>query len=82
MEFLEHNELELAFDCLAELGDDLDLPLSFWRSLDRAARETRLYSDALHNPPLTGRRPLPPTHCRCLRAGVTRQLGEPSRSQH
>ncbi|QER87676.1 MafI family immunity protein [Streptomyces tendae] len=53
LEFLEHNELGLAFDCLVDLGDDLDLPLSFWQHLDRAAREMRLYSDALHRPHLT-----------------------------
>ncbi|MFJ9552121.1 MafI family immunity protein [Streptomyces erythrochromogenes] len=53
LEFLEYNELELAFDCLAELGDALDLPLSFWEHLDRAAREMGLYSDALHKPHLT-----------------------------
>lgn len=52
-EFLEHNELGLAFDCLVDLGDDLDLPLVFWRHLDRAAREMRLYSDALRTPHLT-----------------------------
>ncbi|MFC9588194.1 MafI family immunity protein [Streptomyces yangpuensis] len=53
LELLEHNELELAFECLADLGDHLDLPLSFWQHLDRAAREMRLYSDALHTPHLT-----------------------------
>ncbi|MEV8204263.1 MafI family immunity protein [Streptomyces sp. NPDC079189] len=53
LEFLEHNELGFAFDCLVDLGDDLDLPLSFWQHLDRAAREMRLYSDALHTPHLT-----------------------------
>ncbi|MFD6293832.1 MafI family immunity protein [Streptomyces sp. NPDC060235] len=53
LEFLEHNELGLAFDCLIDLGDDLDLPLTFWQHLDRAAREMRLYSDALHKPHLT-----------------------------
>ncbi|MEU1806377.1 MafI family immunity protein [Streptomyces sp. NPDC019937] len=53
LEFLEHNELELAFDCLVDLGDDLHLPLTFWQHLDRAAREMRLYSDALHKPHLT-----------------------------
>ncbi|MEV5204301.1 MafI family immunity protein [Streptomyces sp. NPDC053720] len=41
LEFLEHNELGLAFDCLVDLGDDLGPPLSFWRHLDRAAREMR-----------------------------------------
>ncbi|MFD8647959.1 MafI family immunity protein [Streptomyces sp. RLB3-17] len=53
LEFLEHNELGLAFDCLVDLGGDLDLPLAFWQHLDRAAREMRLYSDALHTPHLT-----------------------------
>ncbi|MET7505972.1 MafI family immunity protein [Streptomyces albidoflavus] len=53
LEFLEHNELGLAFDCLVDLGDDLVLPLAFWEHLDRAAREMRLYSDALHKPYLT-----------------------------
>ncbi|MFF4215422.1 MafI family immunity protein [Streptomyces nondiastaticus] len=52
-EFLEHNELGLAFDCLVDLGDALDLPLTFWQHLDRAAREMRLYSDALRKPHLT-----------------------------
>ncbi|WP_329302310.1 MafI family immunity protein [Streptomyces sp. NBC_00659] len=53
LEFLEHNELGLAFDCLVDLGGDLELPLAFWQHLDRAAREMRLYSDALHTPHLT-----------------------------
>ncbi|MEV7595771.1 MafI family immunity protein [Kitasatospora sp. NPDC089797] len=53
LEFLQHNELGLAFDCLVDLGDDLELPLAFWQRLDRAAREMRLYSDALHKPHLT-----------------------------
>ena len=53
LEFLEHNELGLAFDCLVDLGDDLDLPLTYWDNLDQAAREMRLYSDALHKPYLT-----------------------------
>lgn len=53
LEFLEHNELGPAFDCLVDLGDDLDLPLAFWEHLDQAAREMRLYSDALHKPHLT-----------------------------
>jgi hypothetical protein len=43
----------LAFDCLVDLGDDLDLPLTFWQHLDRAAREMWLYSAALHTPHLT-----------------------------
>ncbi|GAA0977568.1 MafI family immunity protein [Nocardiopsis tropica] len=53
LEFLEHDELGLAFDCIVDLGDDLDLPLVFWECLDRAAREMRLYSEALHKPYLT-----------------------------
>ncbi|MEU2578729.1 MafI family immunity protein [Streptomyces anulatus] len=53
LEFLEHTELGLAFDCLVDVGDDLDLPLAFWQHLDRAAREMWLYSDALHRPHLT-----------------------------
>ncbi|MEV6979408.1 MafI family immunity protein [Kitasatospora sp. NPDC093806] len=53
LEFLQHNELELAFDCLVDIGDALDLPLAFWQHLDRAAREMRLYSDALHKSHLT-----------------------------
>lgn len=53
LEFLEHNELGLAFDCLVDIGGGLDLPLGFWQDLDRAAREMRLYSDALHHPRLT-----------------------------
>jgi hypothetical protein len=53
LKFLEHNELGLAFDCLVDLGDDLDLPLTFWNHLDQAAREMRLYTDALHKPHLT-----------------------------
>lgn len=53
LEFLQHNELGLAFDCLIDLGDDIDLPLSFWQHLDRAARGMHLYSEALHKPHLT-----------------------------
>ncbi|MFE3194934.1 MafI family immunity protein [Nocardia sp. NPDC059240] len=43
-EYLEHNELGLAFDCLVHLGDDLELARSYWQHLDRAAHEMRLYS--------------------------------------
>ncbi|MFF2629300.1 MafI family immunity protein [Kitasatospora griseola] len=53
LDFLEHNELGLAFDCLVDLGDDHDAPLAFWQDLDRAAREMRLCGDALHKPHLT-----------------------------
>ncbi|WP_326817595.1 MULTISPECIES: hypothetical protein [unclassified Streptomyces] len=45
--------MELAFDCMVDLGDDLDLSLTFWRHLDRAAHEMRLYGEALHKPHLT-----------------------------
>ncbi|GHF56658.1 hypothetical protein GCM10010218_42500 [Streptomyces mashuensis] len=41
-EFLAHNELGLALDCLVDLGDDLDLPPAFWQHLDRAAHEMGL----------------------------------------
>ncbi|MFG3397069.1 MafI family immunity protein [Streptomyces parvus] len=50
LEFLEHNELGLAFDCLVHLADDLGLPLDFWQHMDRAACEMRLYSDEPHMP--------------------------------
>lgn len=50
MDFLEHNELGLAFDCMVHLADDLGLPLGFWQHMDRAAREMRLYSDEPHMP--------------------------------
>ncbi|MFI7002360.1 MafI family immunity protein [Nocardia sp. NPDC050175] len=43
-EFLEHNELGLAFDYLVYLGHDLDVPQSYWQHLDHAAHEMRLYS--------------------------------------
>ncbi|WP_431329740.1 MafI family immunity protein [Streptomyces sp. IPPR8] len=50
LSLLEHNELGLAFDCLVDLGDDLDLPLSFWQHLDRAAREMRLFRRVTEEP--------------------------------
>jgi hypothetical protein len=53
LEFLEHNELGLAFDYLVDVADDLDLPLAFWEHLDHAAREMGLYSGALHQSHLT-----------------------------
>lgn len=52
-EYLDHNELELAFDCLVDIGGERHLPLSFWQDLDRAAREMRLYTAALGAPHLT-----------------------------
>ncbi|WUO85558.1 hypothetical protein OG436_39625 (plasmid) [Streptomyces caniferus] len=67
LEFLQHNELGLAFDCLVDRDGDLAPPLSLWQHLDRAAREMRLYNDALKEPP-HGRRPLPPSSRRRVRA--------------
>lgn len=52
-EWLDHNELGLAFDDLVDLGHDRELPLAFWQYLDKAAREMNLYSAALHKPHLT-----------------------------
>ncbi|GAA3075147.1 hypothetical protein [Streptomyces glomeratus] len=52
-ESLDHNELELAFDDLVDLGHDRELPLAFWQHLDMAAREMNLYSAALDKPHLT-----------------------------
>lgn len=43
-EYLEHNELGLAFDSLVHLGHNLDVPHSYWQHLNRAAHEMRLYS--------------------------------------
>ncbi|MFB8282662.1 MafI family immunity protein [Nocardia colli] len=43
-EYLAHNELGLAFDCLVDLGHSLELPLAYWQHLDRAACEMQLYS--------------------------------------
>lgn len=52
-DYLSHNELGCAFECLVELGHDRDLPLPFWASLDRAAREMNLHTAGLHMPHLT-----------------------------
>ncbi|MFD4610518.1 MafI family immunity protein [Streptomyces sp. NPDC058440] len=52
-EWLDHNELELAFDDLVDLGHERELPLCFWQHLDEAAREMNLYSAALDKPHLT-----------------------------
>jgi hypothetical protein len=41
-EWLDHNELGLAFDDLVDLGHDRELPLTFWQHLDMAAREMNL----------------------------------------
>ncbi len=52
-EFLNQNELGLAFDCLVDIGYDLELPLIFWQRLDLAAKEMQLYSQTLRTPHLT-----------------------------
>jgi hypothetical protein len=58
-EWLDHNELGLAFDTLVHLALDaaedldVDLPVDFWEALDRAAHEMNLYADALRRPHLT-----------------------------
>lgn len=43
-EYLEHNELGLAFDALVHIGDRREVPFGFWQHLDRAAQEMRLHS--------------------------------------
>ena len=45
LEFLEHNEFELAWDALAELGNR-NGGRSFWSQLARAAREMQLADKA------------------------------------
>ncbi|MET4641460.1 CBS-domain-containing membrane protein [Streptomyces atratus] len=81
LQFLEHDELELAFDCMVDLGDDLDLSLTFWQHLDRAAREMRLYSEARHKPHLTAA-----DLCRRQVAAASEREqpapGGPTRSEH
>ncbi|MEV5149885.1 MafI family immunity protein [Streptomyces sp. NPDC052727] len=52
-DWLDHNELGLAFDDLVDLGHDHELPLTFWQHLDKAAREMNLYSSVLDKPHLT-----------------------------
>jgi hypothetical protein len=42
---LTHYQLPRAFEVLVELADGLELPV-FWRELDGAARELRLYTSA------------------------------------
>lgn len=44
-DFIEHNELGLAFDCLVEIGDEVNARAEFWRALDGAAREMGLYEE-------------------------------------
>lgn len=41
-EFMEHNELELAFDILEELGHLTSAGGGFWRDLERAAEHMGL----------------------------------------
>ncbi|WP_174567246.1 hypothetical protein [Nocardia yamanashiensis] len=47
-EYLEHNELGLAFDVVVHIGDRREVPFSFWQHLDRAARQMGLYSSDSH----------------------------------
>ncbi|MET9586114.1 MafI family immunity protein [Streptomyces sp. NPDC006539] len=81
LQFLEHNELELAFDCMVDLGDDLDLSLTFWQHLDRAAREMRLYSKARHKPHLTAA-DLCRRHVAAASEREQPAPGGPTRSEH
>lgn len=41
-EFIEHNELELAFDILEETGHLTSAPGGFWKDLERAAENMGL----------------------------------------
>jgi hypothetical protein len=52
-DFLSHNELELAFDELVEIGDEREFPHEFWEILDSVARGMRLYSASMNVPHLT-----------------------------
>ena len=45
-EFLSHNELELAWDCLAEVGARQDASADFWSMLADAARRMELSEKA------------------------------------
>jgi hypothetical protein len=40
-EFLDHNELGLAMEMLAEAGTDCDVPTGFWKDLADAATEMK-----------------------------------------
>ncbi|WP_409463251.1 MafI family immunity protein [Amycolatopsis sp. GA6-003] len=44
-DFIEHNELGLAFECLVEIGDEVNARLAFWRALDEAARGMGMYEE-------------------------------------
>lgn len=54
-EFLEHNEFRLAFDAAVDAAkaEKAAAPLAFWKCLDKAAREMRLYSLMLDSPHVT-----------------------------
>jgi hypothetical protein len=41
-EFLEHNELELAWDALAQVAEQLAAPPSIWQKMERAAKLMQL----------------------------------------
>lgn len=45
-ELLGHNELELAWDALAEVADDVGAPEVCWRKMAEAARLMRLQTKA------------------------------------
>ena len=49
LHFLDHNELELAWDTLAEMGE-LGGGRSFWNQLAQAAQEMRLSAVWQHHP--------------------------------
>jgi hypothetical protein len=45
-EFLDHNELELAMETLAECGEDRSAPRAFWSALADAANEMQMLNQA------------------------------------
>lgn len=70
-EWLEHNELELAYDELKGIGDDILLPRQFWEALKNAAISMELPKQldivcatcgkvlAIHNPQTDSHHPTP-----------------------
>lgn len=58
-EFLEHNELELAWDALAAIAEPIDAPPAFWRRLACAAGLMRL----LHKEEQAAQRAIPRVPC-------------------
>lgn len=45
-EFLEHNELELAWDTLAEIAEQAEVPSACWQKLAQAAWLMQIFSKA------------------------------------